>query len=145
MSPPADDSPPRSAPGSAAHAQAQPLPSVLLVDIEPALAGLLAEWLHQDGIHACAARGPLADALPGCAELLVIDIPFPRQGASPRLQALALAWPGTPILALSSTFFAGVAARGEVARSLGVAAVLATPVSRDDWLAAVRRLLERSA
>lgn len=141
MSLPADDSPPRSVPGSAQSAP----PRVLLVDIDPALAGLLAEWLRQAGIHVCAAPGARADTLPRCAELLVTEIPFPRQGPSPRLQALALAWPGTPILALSPTFFAGVAARGEVAQRLGVAAVLATPVSREDWLAAVRRLLERGA
>lgn len=118
---------------------------VLLVDIEPALAGLLAEWLQQAGIGVQAAHGAQANALPCRADLLVIDIPFPRQGPTPRLQALALAWPGTPILALSATFFAGVAARGDVARQLGVAAVLATPVSRDDWVAAVRRLLEHGA
>jgi CheY-like chemotaxis protein len=143
MSPPAHDSPPSSNPDPAACGQAWPPPCVLLVDIEPALAGLLAEWLHRAGIQACAARGTSADTLPRRAELLVTDIPFPRQGPSPRLQALALAWPGTPILALSPTFFAGVAAGGEVACTLGVAAVLATPVSREDWLAAVRRLLER--
>jgi CheY-like chemotaxis protein len=145
MSPPADDSPARSDPDPAASAAARPPPRVLLVDLEPALAGLLAEWLHQAGIEARAARGASADALPSRAELLVIDIPYPRQGPPPRLQALALAWPGTPILALSATFLAGVAARGEVARQLGVAAVLATPLSRADWLAAVRRLLERGA
>lgn len=120
-------------------------PRVLLVDIEPALAGLLAEWLQQAGIGVRAARGADANALPCRAELLVIDIAFPRRGPTPRLQALALAWPGTPILALSATFFAGVAARGEVARRLGAAAVLATPVAREDWLAAVQRLLERRA
>jgi CheY-like chemotaxis protein len=114
---------------------------VLLVDIEPALAGLLAEWLQQAGIGVQAARGAEANALPCQTDLLVIDIPFPRQGPTPRLQALALAWPATPILALSATFFAGVAAAGQVAQRLGVAAVLATPVARADWLATVQRLL----
>jgi CheY-like chemotaxis protein len=116
---------------------------VLLVDLEPALAGLLAEWLRQAGIEVCAARGAQASRLPCQAELLVTDIPFPRHGPSPRLQALALAWPGMPVLALSPTFFAGVAVGGEVARHLGVAAVLATPVTRDAWLATVQRLLVR--
>jgi CheY-like chemotaxis protein len=143
MSRPADESPPSRHPGTAACSASQPPPRVLLVDIEPALAGLLAEWLRQAGIDASAAQGAQASSLPCHAELLVTDIPFPRQGASSRLQALALAWPGTPILALSPTFFAGVATGGEVARRLGVAAVLATPVTRNAWLAAVQRLLVR--
>jgi hypothetical protein len=52
---------------------------------------------------------------------------------------------GTPLLALSPTFFAGVAANGSVAQRLGVAEVLATPVRRDDLIAAVRRLVPVAA
>ncbi len=120
---------------------ARPPPCVLLVDLEPALATLLAEWLQQDGVAACVARGLRTEGLPRRPELLVTDIAFPRQGPTPRLQALGLAWPGTPILALSPTVFAGRTAGGETARRLGVAALLATPLAREDWLAAVRRLL----
>lgn len=121
--------------------RSHPPPRVLLVGLEPALAELLAEWLRQAGIDAGVARGEGAGAQPGRVELLVTDIAFPRQGPTPRLQALAQGWPGTPILALSPTLFAGRAGGGEVARRLGVAAVLATPVARDDWLAAVQQLL----
>jgi len=71
-------------------------------------------------------------------------VPFPRQGGSGRLRGLAHDLPGTPILALSPTFFAGVTASGAVAHEIGVAGVLATPVRRDALVAAVRRLLGRA-
>ena len=44
------------------------------------------------------------------AALAIVDVAFPRQDGAERLQALARAVPGMPLLALSPTFFAGVAA-----------------------------------
>lgn len=119
-----------------AAAGAGSLPRVLLVDVEPALADLLGEWLAEAGLATAVADGDGASAA-----LVVIDIPFPRRGVSRRLCDVAAAHPGAPVLALSSTFLPGLAACGAVAGQLGVAAVLATPVRREAWLAAVQRLL----
>lgn len=112
-------------------------PRILVVDADPALFGLLHAWLGDEAELIAAARG---DALPE-AELIVVDVPFPRQAAADGLRALAERCPGTPLLALSPTLFAGVASRGAVARQLGVAAVLPTPVAREALQDAVRRLL----
>jgi DNA-binding response OmpR family regulator len=122
-------------------------PVVWLAEIEPELAALLAEWLAEVGIVALGAGGSAEGELawPQRVDLVVVDIPFPRLGAPAQLQGLTLAWPHAPVLALSGTFFANVAARGAVARELGVAGVMAKPVSRDAWLTEVRRLLERPA
>lgn len=111
-----------------------PRPRVRVVDADPDLAALLAVWM--------AGRATLVTAHDGDAaiDLLLVDIPFPRQ-AAPRLRQLAEAHPGTPVLALSSTFFGGVASQGDAARSLGVAAVLPKPLARDALLAAVDELL----
>jgi CheY-like chemotaxis protein len=116
--------------------------SVLLADIDPVFEPLLAQWLRDAGLQVL-----LGAALPPPrrVDLLLVDVPFPRQGASRRLQQLAGTHPGTPVLALSSTLFAGVAPRGDVARHLGVAAVLPMPVTRDGLLAAVRGVLEAAA
>lgn len=114
---------------------------MLLADIEPAFEELIAQWLRDAGLHVLAEAPPP----PLRVDLLLVDLPFPRQGASPRLQQLADAHPGTPVLALSPTLFAGVAPRGDVARALGVAAVLPIPVTRDGLLAAVRGVLETAA
>lgn len=136
---PARDSPDDRRPGG------PPGPArVWLVDLDPAVAPMLAEWLAEAGIDAARADGtgdaPLPIGEP--AGLVVVDLRFPRQAAAARLQAVALAWPRTPILALSGGFFAHVEAGGALARTLGVAAVMAQPVERAPWLAAVRRLLE---
>jgi DNA-binding response OmpR family regulator len=112
-------------------------PRVLLVDAEPALAGLIEEWLVPQGYRVSqdAAAEP-ADAF----DLIVVDIPFPRCGLQ-RLRRIASEHPGAPVLTLSSSFFAGIASAGAVARSLGVAGVLPKPLARESLLAAVRAVL----
>jgi len=116
---------------------------IVVVDADPALFGLLATWLADD---AEVVAHPGLAALPAGerCDLLVVDVPFPRLAASNGLQRLAEMHPGTPVLALSPTFFGGIASQGAAARSLGVAAVLPKPVARDALLGAVRALLGRS-
>jgi CheY-like chemotaxis protein len=114
-------------------------PNVLLIDIEPAMAGLFESWLSGEGLRVLRH----ADAAERIA-LILIDLPFPRQDGVRRLQRLAQAWPGVPVLVLSSTFFAGVAAQGAVARQLGAAAVLAAPVERETLSRAVAQVLSKA-
>ena len=112
----------------------------LLVDADPALAGLIDEWLAPQG-------GTVVQEQPGGLgghngfDLIVVDVPFPRQGGSDLLRRLKDRHSGTPILALSSNFFPGVGGSGAVARSLGVAGVLAKPVTREALVGAVDKLL----
>lgn len=127
---------------------AEPGRRVLLVSADAALRELLGEWLADAGWRACgqAECGQCDEAsAQGVFDLLLADIPSPRQGGDEELSRLARAWPGVPVLALSASFFAGVEASGAVARSLGVAAVLPKPLSRDALLAAVHRLTGRAA
>jgi CheY-like chemotaxis protein len=114
-------------------------PAVLLRGIEPEMAALFDEWLTRDRLRVL--RQADADER---LSLILIDLPFPRQDGAPRLRQLAQAWPGVPVLVLSSTFLPGVAAQGDVAHQLGAAAVLASPVARDTLRAAVAKLLHRS-
>lgn len=109
---------------------------IRVADADPALLGLLAEWLADDAD--VAAFDP---SDPATVDLLLVDVPFPRQAAPDALRRMIDARPGVPVLALSPTFFGGVASRGAAARQLGVAAVLAQPVARDALIAAVRELL----
>lgn len=119
-------------------APARPL-SALLIDVEPATTELIALWLAGEGWQL---RTDPKSAEP--VSLIVIELAFPRQADRHRLQALAEVWPGVPVVVLSPTFFADVPAQGDVARQLGVAAVLATPVARDALVAAVRAVLQGS-
>ena len=120
-------------------ASARARPIALLVDLEPSLATLIAEWLDDIGVEARpeAPQGPCDRDV----DLVVVDVPYPRREGAQRVRALAAALPEASILALSPTFFAGVSASGSVARDLGAAGVLATPVGRDALVAAVRGLL----
>lgn len=115
-------------------------PRVALADFDPALAALIAEWLRDAGLVVHDAAGvDSADTAsgPGAgAEALLVHLPQPRL-AAPRLAALAAGWPGTPVLVVSPAFFGSVPLQGEVARSLGVAGVLPTPLSRRALLAAL--------
>lgn len=115
---------------------------ILVLDADPALAGLIGEWLATEGeVHARSADVPAPG--PSRYDLLVVDLPFPRRALHDVLPALAQAHPGTPVLALSPTFLGGVA--GQVAHELGVDAVLPKPLARTQLLATVRRLLGSAA
>jgi CheY-like chemotaxis protein len=120
------------------NAAASTLRRVLLLDIEPAMAALLCEWLAADGL-AADSDGSLSDPP---AALVVLELPFPRQAGRERLAALQREWPGVPVIVLSPTLLPGVPPQGEVARALGAAAVLPSPVSREALRAAVSRLLD---
>jgi len=117
-------------------------PRVLVVDADCALSGLLEEWLGAEGCRV-AAQPAHAGADGKRHDLIIVDVPFSRQGGVDLIGSLADRYPTTPILALSSTFFAGIECCGAVARSLGVACVLPKPASREALVGAVRRLLPR--
>ena len=81
--------------------------SVLIVDTEPALSGLLQEWLAECGYAAVDAR---TAGNQHRFDLVIVDIPFPRQGAADRVARLnENIW--NFVLALSSCFSSGIEAR----------------------------------
>jgi len=115
-------------------------PRVLVIDGDRALTGLLDEWMCALGCTVVHGAGGDAD---GHFQLVIVDVPYPRQGGVDLVARVAARHPQTPILALSSTFFAGVECRGPVARALGVDCVLPKPATRDALTTAVRNLLPR--
>ena len=127
------------------EAPADPAPpgrsgTVLVVDVDAALAGLLAEWLAPDGIAVQGDHG----AVPGARyDLLIVDIPFPRQDGAQRIARVVQEHPDTPVIAISGAFFPGVVCCGAMACTLGGAGVLPKPVPRADFLGIVQRLLQR--
>jgi CheY-like chemotaxis protein len=113
---------------------------VLVVDADPALRGLLEEWMGECGCeltYACTG----GDRAAGRFDLVIVDVAFPRQSGPQLLRRLSEEHPGTPIVALSPTFFGSVARAGALARTLGAARVLPKPVSREALLSAARQLL----
>jgi len=90
---------------------------IALLHADAALLGLVSAWLADWG-------EVRADAPAGAADLVLVDVPFPRLVMPGGLATITAAHPGVPVIALSPTVFPGIASRGEVARRLGVAAVL---------------------
>jgi DNA-binding response OmpR family regulator len=116
---------------------------VKLVNIDVALQGLFEAWLHDEGLTVARATegGQPGAAMAPAVDLVIVDVPFPRQGGVDLIRRIASHHPAAPILALSSTFFPGIECCGPVARELGVACVLPKPVTREALAAAVRRVL----
>ena len=109
-------------------------PCVLIVGADPALFALLSEWLAGAGIDA-------QDDPQAHFDLVLVDFAFPREGGCERLRSLEARHEGTPVVVLSSAFFANVDRSGPCAQQLGVAAVLPKPIAREALLDALRPLL----
>jgi len=135
-----DDHSPRSGVSAPESSEDPGALGVLLLDIEPPTAALFDEWLAHDGRRIWHGQAPA-----GGVHLIVTALAFPRQGGRQRLEALRRQWPGVAILVLSPTFLVGVLPQGEVARQLGVTAVLPAPVTRETLRATVNGLLRDSA
>lgn len=117
---------------------------IRVANADGAMLGLLREWLGSAGYEVLAGRATDADG-PDRARLVIVDVPFSRNGAAETLQRVRQAHPDEPILALSATFFSNVHCDGDCARRLGVAGVLPKPVACDALLAAVERFALRDA
>jgi DNA-binding response OmpR family regulator len=110
---------------------------VCVLGCDRATLELLSEWLSgsdiqvDEGAAASCAR----------AALVIVDVPYPRQGLGAVLDDLAAQAGSAPVLAVSATFHESVELRGEAARSLGVAGVLPKPLQREALLAAVKALV----
>lgn len=117
-------------------------PRVHVVDADRTLVALIDEWLSEAG---CIVSGDGPEAAgAGDFDLVVVDVPYPRQGGREQLQDLSRLFPGRPILALSSNFFPGIDCHGPIAREIGATCVLAKPFAREALIHAVNRLLGRT-
>ncbi|MFI4930610.1 MAG: response regulator, partial [Burkholderiales bacterium] len=76
---------------------------VRLVDADPTWRDLLGQWLST--LDCTVVAEPASDAEPPpAADLVIVDVPFPRQGGVDLVRRIAAQHPTTPILALSTNF-----------------------------------------
>jgi len=113
---------------------------VLVVDADHTLLALLEEWLAGKACAVVEERSQGGGAGQRY-DLVIVDVPFPREGGADLLRRIAHEHPATPVLALSSAFFDGVGCRGPVARALGVTCVVPKTASRETLTRVVGELL----
>jgi DNA-binding response OmpR family regulator len=116
---------------------------ILIANADRATFGLLAEWLTAAGYEVVdgeADAGSAHTSTTFCAA--IVDVPYTRHGGVELAQRVSARYPGTPILALSATFFSNVKCSGECARALGVAGVLPKPVDREVLVGVVKQLAQ---
>ena len=105
--------------------------------------GLLTEWLSTEG-YAVRGFSSANGQVPGCADLVIVDVYMPRHEGAKRLRTVKAAYPDTPVIAISGQFRPGLLGSCPTADALGVQQVFAKPFSRVDLLVAVDRLMRCS-
>jgi CheY-like chemotaxis protein len=118
----------------------QPMFSIVIYEADDLMRGLLQEWLTGAGyrVNAVTPCGPA----PPEADLVIVNIEMPKHTGSRAADKIRAAYPGTPIIAISAQFRAGLSTGGTTARALGVAQVIAKPLTRNALLAAVSAIIE---
>ncbi|HEY2401109.1 MAG TPA: response regulator [Steroidobacteraceae bacterium] len=117
---------------------------IVIYEENDLMRALLEEWLSKAGyiVHAAASHeqsgGP---AVGGPADLIIVSVYIPKRAGAQLVREIQAIQPGTPVIAISGQFFAGLTANGAIAQSLGVQQAIAKPLNRLDLLAAVRSLI----
>jgi CheY-like chemotaxis protein len=110
--------------------------SVVIIEEDKLMRGLLMEWLSAEG-YSVRAAAPGDAPTPDKAELVIVDVYMPRHEGVKTLRAVKSAYPETPLIAISGQFRPGLAGRCTAADALGVRQVVAKPFTRRDLLTAV--------
>jgi CheY-like chemotaxis protein len=119
---------------------------VLVVDDDPLMRGLLAEWLSEAGYRVSQAENGTA-ALQMLrsrpAGLLITDMDMPGRDGAQTLDEARRMLPGLPVIAISGGARDTRQNWAATALKLGAAKALAKPFERQDLLAAVEEAVPR--
>jgi DNA-binding response OmpR family regulator len=115
--------------------------SIVIYEADDLMRSLLQEWLTGAGyrvstVTPCCPRSHVA------ADLVIVNIGMPKHTGSRVADKIRAAHPGTPIIAISAQFRADLSSAGTTAQTLGVAQVIAKPLSRYALLAAVSAIID---
>ena len=113
---------------------------IVIIEDDPLMRSLLAEWLTTEGYGVESVAGDKAQPSPS-VDLVIVDVYMPRWLGVERLRSARRAYPGVPIIASSGQFRAGLDCAGPAAQALGVERVMAKPFSRETLLDAVRSVI----
>jgi DNA-binding response OmpR family regulator len=113
---------------------------IVIYEEDPQTRALLKEWLVQAGfqVRLGEAQGACGDA--PCS-LVILSVCMPKHAGAQCVRATQAAHPGTPVIAISGQFRAGLTRDGATAQALQVQQVVAKPLSRQELLAAVHGII----
>jgi DNA-binding response OmpR family regulator len=117
--------------------------TIVIYEADDLMRALLQEWLTGAGycVRAAAPCGPPPHV---AADLVIVSIGMPKHTGSSVADKIRAANPGTPIIAISAQFRADLSTAGTTAQTLGVAQVIAKPLTRNALLAAVSAIIGRA-
>jgi DNA-binding response OmpR family regulator len=118
----------------------QPMSTIVIHEADDLMRALLQEWLTGAGYRVTAAA-PYEPPPKVAADLVIVSIGMPKHTGSRVADKIRTANPGTPIIAISAQFRADLSTAGTTAQTLGVAQVIAKPLTRDALLAVVSAII----
>jgi CheY-like chemotaxis protein len=113
--------------------------SIVICEADDLMRGLLHEWLAGAGYRVSVVPRDPAPQL--AADLVIVNIEMPKDTGSRAVDKIRAAYPGKPIIAISAQFRADLSSAGATARTLGVAQVIAKPLTRHALLVAVSAII----
>ena len=113
---------------------------IVIYEEDDLMRSLLEEWLQDAGYLA---HGVASHSAPtkDCADLVIVSLYMPKQAGARLVGEIRAAYPRTPLVAISAQFRADLSTAGATAQTLGVAQVIAKPLTRDALLATVRAII----
>lgn len=124
-------------------ARAWASPTILLIEPDQLIRGLITEWLTAAGYAVrLGYRADGEDA--GDVAAVIVDLYMPRESGARIVRAVQRAYPGKPVIAVSGQFRPGLAHSDAAARELGARRLLPKPFGRADLLDAVRAAIDRT-
>jgi DNA-binding response OmpR family regulator len=114
--------------------------SIVIYEEDDLMRALLEEWLRNAGyrVHGAASLGALVR---DNVDVVIVSLYMPKHAGARMICEIRAAYPRTPLIAISAQFRSGLSSAGATAQTLGVAQVLAKPLSRDALLATVRAII----
>ena len=113
---------------------------IVIYEENDLMRALLQEWLSHAGYRVqVASPGGMTDL--GRAGLVIVSVYMPKHSGPQLVREIQAAHPGTPVIAISGQFRAGLSTVGTTAQTLGVQQVIAKPFTCTDLLVAVRAMI----
>jgi CheY-like chemotaxis protein len=113
---------------------------IAIYEEDDLMRGLLEEWLTGAGYRVRRATAHGAP-IPNDVDLVIVSIYMPKHTGTRLVDEIRAAYPGTPLIAISAQFRAGLSTAGTTAQSLGVARVIAKPLTRAALLGSISAII----